>query len=116
MSVTEPIVTSEQRTALSAEIAFVVPNDLDSFRGHFPSAPVVPGVVQIKWALDFARRVLSVAGEFRGMEALKFQNVMGPGDHVTLTLQWAPDRHKLRFAFQSGVARYSSGRLLLVVP
>jgi 3-hydroxymyristoyl/3-hydroxydecanoyl-(acyl carrier protein) dehydratase len=116
MSVTEPIVTSEQGTALAAEIEFVVPADLDYFRGHFPGAPVVPGVVQIKWALELARRTLSVAGEFRGMEALKFQHVMGPGDHVTLTLEWLPAKHKLRFAFASGNARYSSGRLLLVVP
>jgi 3-hydroxymyristoyl/3-hydroxydecanoyl-(acyl carrier protein) dehydratase len=115
MSVTEPSVTSERRTALSAEIAFVVPEDLAYFRGHFPGTPVVPGVVQIKWALDFARDKLSVAGEFRGMEALKFQNVMGPGAHVTLTLEWAPDKHRLRFAFASGAARYSSGRLLLAV-
>lgn len=113
MSVVEPIVVSERVAGPAAEVTLVVPNDLDYFRGHFPDVPVVPGVVQIKWALLLARRYLGVAGAFTGMEALKFQKVMRPGSRVTLALEYGVDKGKLRFSFDSEQGRHSSGRLLL---
>jgi 3-hydroxymyristoyl/3-hydroxydecanoyl-(acyl carrier protein) dehydratase len=113
MSVVEPIVTSERVSAPSAEIAFTVPADLDYFRGHFPGVPVVPGVIQIKWALGFARSRLGVAGEFAGMDGLKFHRVMTPGATVTLQLEYRAGDGQLRFSFGSGEIRYSSGSLRL---
>jgi len=113
MSVVEPIVTSERVAASTAEIELTVPAELDYFRGHFPGVPVVPGVVQIKWALEFARRRLGVVGEFTGMEGLKFHKVMTPGTAVTLVLEYRADAGKLRFSFGSGEDRYSSGSLRL---
>ena len=58
-------------------------------RGHFPGAPVVPGVVQIKWAIALAQRYLAIGGGFAGMENVKFQRAMTPGSRVTLTLEYA---------------------------
>ncbi len=113
MKVVDPIVTGESVRALEAAIELVVPHDLEYFVGHFPEIPVVPGVVQIKWAIELARRYLNVAGNCSGMEALKFQHVMRPGAQVTLTLEYAAARGKLHFSFASEQARYSSGRLLL---
>jgi 3-hydroxymyristoyl/3-hydroxydecanoyl-(acyl carrier protein) dehydratase len=113
MSVVDPVVTSERVSAPTAEIVFTVPADLDYLRGHFPGVPVVPGVVQIKWALAFARSRLGVAGEFTGMEQLKFNKVMTPGVAVTLALEHRADEGKLRFTFGSGETRYSSGYLRL---
>jgi 3-hydroxymyristoyl/3-hydroxydecanoyl-(acyl carrier protein) dehydratase len=113
MSVVDPIVLREHVDSGKAEIALAVPRDLDYFDGHFPDAPVVPGVVQIKWALALARRCLAVRGAFAGIEALKFQHVLGPGDEATLELEYAPDGGKLRFAFRSDAQRFSSGRVLL---
>jgi 3-hydroxymyristoyl/3-hydroxydecanoyl-(acyl carrier protein) dehydratase len=117
MSVVEPIVTSQRVNAPSAaEIVFTVPADLDYFRGHFAGVPVVAGVVQIKWALMFARTLLGVPDEFAGMERLKFQKVMSHGVPVTLTLEYRAERAQLRFAFSSGPVRYSSGVVLLGSP
>jgi hypothetical protein len=45
------------------------------------------------------------------MEALKFQQVMLPGAVATLTLKWVAADGKLHFAYASGDARFSSGRL-----
>jgi 3-hydroxymyristoyl/3-hydroxydecanoyl-(acyl carrier protein) dehydratase len=113
MTVVDPIVLREDVHAADAALDLVVPHDLAYFVGHFPATPVVAGVVQIKWAVELARRYLGVGGTFAGMEALKFQHVMTPGTRVTLTLQYVAARGKLHFAFQSDLARYSSGRLLL---
>ncbi len=88
-----------------------IPHDLVYFRGHFPGAPIVPGVVQIKWAIELADRYLGAGGTFVGMDALKFQHVMSPGISVTLSLRWVAPDGKLHFAYQSDGARYGSGRL-----
>jgi len=108
---TEPIVNDQRVDAASAELQLTIPHDLVYFKGHFPGAPVVPGVVQIKWAVELAERYLGAGGKFAGMDALKFQQVMRPGISVTLTLRWASTDGKLHFAYQDGDARYGSGRV-----
>jgi 3-hydroxymyristoyl/3-hydroxydecanoyl-(acyl carrier protein) dehydratase len=108
---TEPIVNVQRVDAPNAELQLTIPHDLVYFRGHFFGAPIVPGVVQIKWAIELAGRYLGAGGTFEGMDALKFQHVMIPGMSVTLSLRWVAPDGKLHFAFQSDGARYGSGRL-----
>jgi 3-hydroxymyristoyl/3-hydroxydecanoyl-(acyl carrier protein) dehydratase len=109
---TEPVVVAQRVTPPEAELTLEIPADLEYFRGHFDGAPVVPGVVQLKWAIEAARRHLQAGGELAGMEALKFQHVLTPGAVVTLTLKWVAADRKLYFSYDSATARFSSGRLL----
>jgi 3-hydroxymyristoyl/3-hydroxydecanoyl-(acyl carrier protein) dehydratase len=88
-----------------------VPLDLLYFPGHFPQAPVLPGVVQIAWALAFAKTRLGTPARCHAMEALKFQQLLRPGDRADLTLRHDTTRHKLHFAYRHGDKAYSSGRL-----
>jgi 3-hydroxymyristoyl/3-hydroxydecanoyl-(acyl carrier protein) dehydratase len=113
MKVVDPIVLRQRVEADCAEAVLAVPRDLDFFDGHFPGAPVVPGVVQIKWALALARRLLGIGGVFAGVEALKFQHVLVPGAEATLELRYAAASGTLHFAFRSAQHRFSSGRVLL---
>jgi 3-hydroxymyristoyl/3-hydroxydecanoyl-(acyl carrier protein) dehydratase len=113
MRVTDPIVVHELIEAHTAEIAILVPHDLAFCAGHFPGIPIVPGVVQLKWALDLARRRLAVEGRFAGCENLKFQRVLTPGARATLKLEHVALTGKLAFSFESADGRYSSGRALL---
>lgn len=89
-----------------------VPLDLAHFSGHFAETPVVPGVAQIEWAMDLARRHLGQELGFHGMEALKFQRLTRPGDPLDLTLTWHPGRAKLYFEYRSAGQPCSSGRIL----
>jgi len=109
----DPIVVDCRLHASGAAVELVVPDDLRYFQGHFPDMPIVPGVVQIKWAITLARLYLRAGSAFRGMEALKFQQVMRAGARVTLDLEYAEATGKLRFSFASERGRYSSGRLFL---
>jgi len=113
MSIVDPIVLRRHVEPKRAQIALEVPRDLEYFDGHFPGAPVLPGVVQIKWALELARRYLGVGGTFAGVEALKFQHVLGPGAQTRLELEHVPEAGKLRFTFRDDARIHSSGRLLL---
>jgi 3-hydroxymyristoyl/3-hydroxydecanoyl-(acyl carrier protein) dehydratase len=88
-----------------------VPLDLVYFPGHFPHAPVVPGAVQIAWALAYASTRLGTPARCQVMEALKFQRLLRPGDRADLTLHHDEARNKLHFAYRDGDKAYSSGRL-----
>ena len=89
-----------------------IPCDLAYFSGHFPTAPVVPGVAQITWALSLAQRDLHPDLHFAGMEALKFQRLLRPGDVADLALRWDAGKQKLYFAYTLDGAPCSSGRVL----
>lgn len=91
-----------------------VPLDLAHFSGHFPRTPVLPGVVQIDWAQQLARQLMDLPPRFAGMEVLKFQQLVRPGDRLQLSLRFDADKGKLYFAFRNGEAACSSGRILLV--
>ncbi|MES2626110.1 MAG: hypothetical protein V4628_12580 [Pseudomonadota bacterium] len=86
---------------------------LDGFDGHFDGAPIVPGVLQIHWALQFANQYLKPVSPFEiaSMEAVKFQQVMTPGIEVKLDLELT--NGKLVFMFSSPEKRYSSGKIAI---
>ncbi|MBA1232981.1 acyl-CoA synthetase family protein [Stutzerimonas nitrititolerans] len=91
-----------------------VPVDLAHFSGHFPQTPVLPGVVQIDWAISLARQLIeNLPPRFQGMEVLKFQQLARPGDRLQLTLRFDAQRSKLHFSYRNGDAPCSSGRILL---
>ena len=94
-------------------VQLAVPPDLAYFSGHFPRAPVLPGVVQVEWALNLGQQLMNLPEKFAGMEVLKFQQLVRPGDEVQLHLRFDPARGKLYFAYRNETATCSSGRILL---
>lgn len=89
-----------------------IPLDLAYFSGHFPTTPVVPGVAQIGWAIETAQRDLYPDLKFGGIEVLKFQKLLRPGDTAKLTLRWNPSNTKLYFSFTLAGEACSCGRIL----
>lgn len=56
------------------------------FEGHFPSAPVLPAVVQVSAALMLAGRILGREVSLGEVTRAKFTNPAGPGHELTLTV------------------------------
>ena len=108
-----PEVLAQLETDGEWSLQLSVPPDLAYFSGHFPKAPVLPGVVQVEWALNLGRQLLNLSGPFAGMEVLKFQQLVRPGDEIQLHLRFDPERSKLYFAYRNDTATCSSGRILL---
>jgi len=108
-----PEVLEQVETDGEWSLQLSVPPDLAYFSGHFPKAPVLPGVVQVEWALNLGRHLLNLAGKFAGMEVLKFQQLVRPGDEIQLHLRFDRERGKLYFAYRNDTATCSSGRILL---
>lgn len=90
-----------------------IPPDLAYFSGHFPKTPVLPGVVQVDWAMALGQQLLDLPPRFAGMEVLKFQQLVRPGDAIELTLRFDRERSKLHFAYRNATAPCSSGRIVL---
>jgi len=109
----EPEVLEQLEDQGEWSLQLAVPPDLAYFSGHFPDAPVLPGVVQVDWALSLGQQLLKLPGKFAGMEVLKFQQLVRPGDQVQLHLRFDPERRKLYFAYRNDSATCSSGRILL---
>jgi len=73
----------------------------------------LPGVVQVDWALNLGQHLMQLPEKFAGMEVLKFQQLVRPGDEIQLHLRFDQERGKLYFAFRNETATCSSGRILL---
>jgi 3-hydroxymyristoyl/3-hydroxydecanoyl-(acyl carrier protein) dehydratase len=85
-----------------------VPPELAHFPGHFPGLPILPGVVQVDWAVRFAREHLGVTGEFARLENVKFLALVRPDAQLQLELRG--DTAQVDFVFSAGERRYASGR------
>jgi acyl-coenzyme A synthetase/AMP-(fatty) acid ligase len=94
-----------------AEIVLRPQQELVYFDGHFDAAAILPGVVQVDWAVKQARRHFAIPGAFQRIEALKFFHVLPAGAEVTLVLAFDADKARLSFSYQAGAITHSSGRI-----
>ena len=90
-----------------------VPWDLVHFGGHFAEFPLVPGAVELDWAITQARTAFTLPPHLIRTEALKFRQFVRPGDTLELTLDWQPDRGRLVFELKGPEGICASGRLVL---
>jgi len=105
----QKIISEEGVVQLNLAIA----PDLEWFRGHFPDHPVLPGVVQVHWAVSLAIKLVVPQGVFKQIENLKFKSVVLPGMNLMLRLSEIDPGKKIRFVFssESTGAVHSEGRI-----
>ncbi|MCH9691953.1 MAG: AMP-binding protein [Gammaproteobacteria bacterium] len=95
----------------SARISLSIPATLPCLPGHFEDSPIVPGVVQVDWAMHFGRELLNIGGQFFAMEVIKFKQLLIPEEKVQLELEFNQKKNKLNFRFHCQSNEYSSGKL-----
>ncbi|ANB19370.1 AMP-binding protein [Dokdonella koreensis] len=100
------------RDACQARLRLVADATLPWFDGHFPQAPILPGVTQVDWAIGFGRELFALPARFEGLEALKFQQVIVPGADLLLELEFVPERGQLAFRLGSAAGAHASGRIV----
>lgn len=87
-----PACTWLVREADSARVSLDITAALPVFDGHFPVAPILPGVAQLDWAVQLAQLHFGMADAPLRLEAVKFVRPVVPGTALLLQL----DRHKGR--------------------
>ncbi|HEY8537858.1 MAG TPA: hypothetical protein VIL28_03260 [Steroidobacteraceae bacterium] len=104
-----PQIRAVERAESGVRVALEVPTDLAYFNGHFPGCPLLPGVVQISWAIQLGRAHVPFDGRFRALSAVKFTRVILPGASVALRLDYSSDTRTLDFAYEIDGRVCSSG-------
>ncbi|MGI9323154.1 MAG: AMP-binding protein [Pseudomonadales bacterium] len=93
------------------QLELTIQPELFYFQGHFPMQPILPGIVQVHWATHYGREAFPCCKTFARMEAVKFQQVIRPGQRLTLNIKHNSKNNKLTFAYFHNDLRFSSGRL-----
>lgn len=106
---TEPVVLDLRREDARVALDLLIPETLLFFRGHFPGFPVLPGVVQLHWAIDIGRRQFGLTGAAPESVQVKFRNVIGPNERISLLLGHDAARRKLTFEYRDALGPRSSG-------
>ncbi|HUP91112.1 MAG TPA: hypothetical protein VM074_02615 [Solimonas sp.] len=97
-----------RRMGNTVEIDLHVQRDLEYFPHHFPGQPMLPGVVQLGWAIGQAQRQFGLA-PVRRLSNLKFLHPIAPGLDLVLRLERAAG--DVAFSYATPTRTYSSGRL-----
>lgn len=104
-----PEARNEHRSLNQYECEFLIDESLPCFAGHFPGEAIVPGVVQIDWAIRAGALLGLPPQSFRGVPRAKFSAVIVPDTRLKLSLS----RHgqSLDFCFASADQVHSAGRI-----
>lgn len=106
-----PTVLSIDRTGPHAAIVrLVLPAGDPAFAGHFPAFPVLPGVVQVDWALRLAAECFGLPFRPANRLRVKFSRVIAPSlDAVSVSLRYNPEREEIVFEYRIGDQVASGG-------
>jgi 3-hydroxyacyl-[acyl-carrier-protein] dehydratase len=97
---------------VTAVAELLIPSDHPAFEGHFPGAPIVPGVVLLDGALHAMAADLGLALEGCTLTAVKFKSVVRPGQPVTVHFV-RTEPALVRFELASDGRPVASGTLAL---
>lgn len=95
----------------------LVTPDLAGFAGHFPDFPILPGVVQIDWAVHYAQEFLLLDEPVIRVERLKFTCPISPNTPLQLSLIYDAGKASVDFRFyrqldDANELLFSQGRLI----
>jgi 3-hydroxymyristoyl/3-hydroxydecanoyl-(acyl carrier protein) dehydratase len=114
VQLTKPVLLDETITPERIELSLEVPSNLVYFRGHFPGFPILPGVVQIDWVIEYVRHYFNLECAAAAAMRVKFRQPIKPGDHLRLTLNYHSARQQIEFVYALGDGIASSGRIRLI--
>jgi acyl-coenzyme A synthetase/AMP-(fatty) acid ligase/3-hydroxymyristoyl/3-hydroxydecanoyl-(acyl carrier protein) dehydratase len=113
-----PLVQAVRAAERRVELDLLLPSGLAVFDGHFDGFPILPGVVQLNWAVNLARQHLPVTGHPGQLAQLKFRLPIRPRDFLALKLelQTQAGRDWVVFDYRRDGEICSSGRIAFTLP
>lgn len=108
-----PRILARRESAGTLSLDLDVPPGHAAFDGHFDEVAILPGVMQIDWAIRLACEHWSQPASIQQLSQLKFMQVIRPGEPVTLELRWTGERRELSFLYRGADHAYSSGKARL---
>ncbi len=109
-----PAILSRSIDVDRAEFELFIPSTLFWFLGHFPSQPILPGIVQLHWALFLAKDAgLPVPVSAQDFQ-VKYQAMVLPEMYVHLSVMGSEERGIFNFKYINNDQIFSSGSARLV--
>jgi acyl-coenzyme A synthetase/AMP-(fatty) acid ligase/acyl dehydratase len=93
-------VLAEARSGDTLHYELRVPPTLVHFAGHFPGLPILPGIVQVDWAMRLAADHLPAVRALASIDRLKFMAPVSPGAVLKLTLAHDAARRRVQFTYR----------------
>jgi 3-hydroxymyristoyl/3-hydroxydecanoyl-(acyl carrier protein) dehydratase len=106
-----PGVVSVASDVRELSLGLDIPPELGWFRGHFPARPVLPGIVQVHWAVLVSSAYFGLSGVPTVINRLKFKNVIVPPSVVELSVARLTNS-EVSFGYTGAGKMYSEGRLV----
>jgi 3-hydroxymyristoyl/3-hydroxydecanoyl-(acyl carrier protein) dehydratase len=106
-----PEIVGVTRLEDRVELSLVIPSALLYFRGHFPNFPILPGVVQLDWAIQYGRRHFAVGAVSPTTIRIKFRKPIRPNHRITLSLKHLRARNSFEFNYTDAEGACSSGQI-----
>ncbi|PKU24593.1 hydroxymyristoyl-ACP dehydratase [Telmatospirillum siberiense] len=106
------IVSCQRPDESSVVLAFRLSAGAAAFDGHFPGHPILPGVLQLDWALRLAERYFGLEPAVGRDFQIKFRHAILPEADVILSLRLDAGR-RLDLEYRVGEVVASTGRVRL---
>ena len=106
-----PTILSQVEDGKTLRFTLDITGELIWFRGHFPGFPVLPGVVQLRWAVELSQKHFAHRYPPLEIMRLKFKSIIVPPLGIDLTLT-ASGPAAAEFAYTGQGKEYSQGKLI----
>ncbi len=110
---TFPSLRKMARTDNGYVLELHIPEDLLYFDGHFPQVPIVAGVCQLKWIIDYIQMYTGEPLHIRALKDVKFLRPLFPGQSCVLELTYVPQPASWHYQLYADTQRFASGCLLV---
>ena len=109
--VTYPNVVGYSNNEQNVEIDLIFPKNSNFFKGHFPDFPILPGVVQLFFAKEFARDIFNLNFVPQKVKKIKFSSIIKPEVKVKLVL--TKKENSVDYKYTDEEKTFSSGTFVL---
>lgn len=110
-NVTYPNIVKLENDGQNAEISLIFPKNSNFFKGHFPDFPILPGVVQLFFAKEFARDIFNLNFVPQKTKKVKFSSIIKPEMKVKLIL--TKNKNSIDYKYTDDEKTFSSGTFVL---
>lgn len=118
-----PEILSHHEEENLIELILRIPENLAYLEGHFDNSPLVPGVVQLHWAIIYGNKYFHLnptTDDLRVHQAsqIKFSHPILPNQQIKLVLTHSPDKKTINFNYKihNTETVCSSGRFHYTLP
>ena len=110
---TLPIIKDCKKSDNSVNLLLHFSKNAEYFQGHFPQMAVLPGFVQVHFALTFAKEYLAVDQVILAIKKLRFTKIISPNSDINLTIEIISLK-KITFKYFTKETNHSSGEIHFV--